>query len=419
MNGSDNAVEEEEEGNDLSNQNGSDSDKAKAEEFAPVSDDPQRSLSDEQEELETEDGKSVSPVVEPPRRRKSYRLQAQFAFKRNRNQSNAIIELSDDESVSSGENAEEEASNGEEESKESLAEESSDDETQQEGFSVEGDQEESANGTQLEEFSAESNQESSGSVRKETRKDSDSAPLGADEQEDYQVPSPERLERSIVEEASNDQIDASPKRWFLQRMPWLKAFAEKDGSYISWCYKTLPSMKLVAQNFPRMTKFATKLITNEPHFKVYKQAENLYIPYDRKVNSEGRRVMTKEPIVESVHSTTNDVQDLSQTHPNVQALLSDTPSSSTSDWHFTIVQIIHTFENLFKNNDRRVQSIAQPETTSQEDQTTLEQELQQSSADLSKKISMLTEKSQKQTEAGDDSFQNKLQAMVADVYLKM
>lgn len=133
--------------------------------------------------------------------------------------------------------------------------------------------------------------------------------------------------------------------------------------------------QLVAQDFSRVKEFATKMIKEQPHYKVYRYAGNHYIPYDSRVGSDGRRLLSKYMIVESLQSIIEDDQAHVEQLPSVQAQLSDIPSSSTSEWHSTIYQILTAFEKLSENENRRVDFDAQQEFAQPNDQTSTEQEL--------------------------------------------
>lgn len=50
--------------------------------------------------------------------------------------------------------------------------------------------------------------------------------------------------------------------YFLPIMPWMRALYMGDLSYISWVFKNFTNVKMLAQNFPRIIRFAKRSLTN-------------------------------------------------------------------------------------------------------------------------------------------------------------
>lgn len=127
--------------------------------------------------------------------------------------------------------------------------------------------------------------------------------------------------------------------YYLPIMPLFQALLHKDLSFITLNFKTYPNMKVMAQNFPRILRYARKTILNcESSFCAYNKVTS--VPYYFIiVHSLTPKFFIFEEI-EPVPQTLSEQPSVTSPTQTIPSLVVESPNSATDVSHTPSSQIV-------------------------------------------------------------------------------
>lgn len=79
--------------------------------------------------------------------------------------------------------------------------------------------------------------------------------------------------RTTIFDPEGDQLF-----YFLPLMPLMRSIVYGNQSFMRWNYSKFPNLNLVAQNFSRVLKNATRTICSEPFYASYESIKVISVP---------------------------------------------------------------------------------------------------------------------------------------------